>query len=147
LVEPPQELLKGICSGPLGALFGRVVAAPQSHRQWLVVATKFPAPSPRFGVRLLHDDMISGDRLHATIVRHCARLCQAKQATPHTGHHQKALRASLAQARDRWAAPSAATNRRTHGRPSYGDQNPSNPVSPNAANVNAMTTSTVCTAQ
>jgi hypothetical protein len=81
-VEPRQEISKGSCSGPLGTLFGRIIAFAQSHGQWLIVATNFPAPSPRIGVRLLHHEMISGDRLHTTIVRHRARLCQAKPPAP-----------------------------------------------------------------
>jgi hypothetical protein len=65
-VEPPQELSKGFCSGVLGALFRPMPAAAQSHRQWLVVAINLPAPLPRTGVRMLHDDMIFGDGIHVT---------------------------------------------------------------------------------
>jgi hypothetical protein len=67
--EARQELAERLYAGPSGACSRQIVAASQSNRQWLVVAINFPAPSPRMGVRLLHDDMIFGDRVHATIVR------------------------------------------------------------------------------
>jgi hypothetical protein len=75
--EARQELTKRLCSGPFGASFKRVVAASQPSKKWLAVAINLPAPSPRLGVRLPHDDMIFGDRLHATIVRQSSIACKA----------------------------------------------------------------------
>jgi hypothetical protein len=46
----------------------------------MVVATNLPGQSPRIGVRLLDDEMIFGERLHATIVGHGAGPSQAKPA-------------------------------------------------------------------
>jgi hypothetical protein len=76
-VEALQELAKGLRTGPVGSPFRCIVVGPQSNRQRLAVTINFPSPSPRTGVRLVHHDMIFRDRLHATIVRHCGRVCQA----------------------------------------------------------------------
>jgi hypothetical protein len=83
--ETRQEPTKLPCSSPSGALFGSIVAAPQSHGQWLVIATNLPAPLPRIGVRLLHDNMIFGERRTMACIVHGSAVARVSSSPSRPG--------------------------------------------------------------
>jgi hypothetical protein len=63
--EPGQELTKRFRAGPFGASLRRIVTASEPNRKRPGIAADLPSPSPRIGVWLLYDDIVSSG-FHAT---------------------------------------------------------------------------------